>query len=402
MSKLQASGSSEAPVRPRQRYTSLDGLRGLAAVIVVIHHCFLLSPNFDTTYFTTLRPVTGSPLWWLSDTPLKLMTAGTEAVVIFFVLSGFVLTLPVLKRDNFDWRSYYPQRVTRLWLPVLASVVLAGIWIALAHQNIRKALGPWIAQNSTPHLKIQSLVDAADLFSGNFGINGPLWSLQWEMIFSLALPLFVGLALVLKRRWILGLAAIVVLTFIGIHFPSGTLTYLPTFLVGAMIATQLPRIRELCDRINTSRSRHLIWAIALFVACMLLISTWLIGPMPQRFEVVSQAARAIQPIAAGMIVIICLGWQPLATLFSTKPFQWAGKISFSLYLTHSPILIFARYAFPHLPLGAVIAIGLGIAIPVAILFYWLIESRAHKLSKRVGHAIGTRFTAHFATTQQPS
>ncbi len=74
------------------RYRSLDGLRGVAALVVVVHHCLLTSIVLAATY----RGGTTSG-WGLSElltrTPLHLLWDGTGMVLVFFVLSGFVLTL---------------------------------------------------------------------------------------------------------------------------------------------------------------------------------------------------------------------------------------------------------------------------------------------------------------------
>ncbi|WP_368259248.1 acyltransferase family protein, partial [Blautia wexlerae] len=76
---------------PRFRLRSLDGLRGLAAVIVLVHHALLVIPALAAPYYgQTVQP--GLP-WLLVHTPLHLLWAGTEAVYLFFILSGLVLTL---------------------------------------------------------------------------------------------------------------------------------------------------------------------------------------------------------------------------------------------------------------------------------------------------------------------
>ena len=109
------------------RLSSLDGLRGIAALIVVAHHASLLVPAISAAYLTPGGgPVAGSVAWWFTYTPLKLLTAGPEAVIVFFVLSGFVLTLPLLSGRPFDWMAYYPRRIVRIGLPTLCSLLFAA------------------------------------------------------------------------------------------------------------------------------------------------------------------------------------------------------------------------------------------------------------------------------------
>lgn len=101
-----------------QRAHSLDGLRGVASLVVVLHHAMLAIPLFASAVFDDQAPA--ASLGWLVYSPLHALWAGSEAVYVFFVLSGLVLMLPILGRPNFDWRAYYPSRLIRLYLPVFA------------------------------------------------------------------------------------------------------------------------------------------------------------------------------------------------------------------------------------------------------------------------------------------
>ncbi|HEV7949025.1 MAG TPA: acyltransferase family protein, partial [Glaciihabitans sp.] len=74
--------SSSPGSAPATRLNSLDGLRGIAALVVVFYHLSLVArPFLDTGH-------TGDVWWWLTETPLKVFTLGTESVLVFFVLSG--------------------------------------------------------------------------------------------------------------------------------------------------------------------------------------------------------------------------------------------------------------------------------------------------------------------------
>ena len=179
---------------------------------------------------------TGGALFsWMSFSPLKIFTAGTESVIVFFVLSGLVVSIPALKH-GFDWFAYFPRRIARLMLPVIGSVLVAAAFVAAIPQNSTQEAGTWLSRSSTPSFSWEHILSAMDLFGGDAQINNPLWSLRWEVIFSLLLPVFVILAALLKRWWLAGIAGALLLTWAGISTGADSLSYLPAFFVGAMIA----------------------------------------------------------------------------------------------------------------------------------------------------------------------
>src|SRR6476646_6648538 len=98
------------------RRTALDGLRGLAALVVVFHHVLLTWPGWANAYL-------GSHGNALAYSPLHVVLDGTFAVYVFFVLSGYVLTLQSERLSR--WRGYYGARLARLYLPVWGSVAFA-------------------------------------------------------------------------------------------------------------------------------------------------------------------------------------------------------------------------------------------------------------------------------------
>jgi peptidoglycan/LPS O-acetylase OafA/YrhL len=374
-----------------RRLTSLDGLRGVAALIVVAHHVSLLYQPFAATYMGGDLPAEGSLTWWFSHSPLKLLTAGPEAVIIFFVLSGFVLSLPVLRPREFDWMAYFPRRVVRIGLPVLCSLVFAAALALLVPQIPRFGTSAWVASTSVHPLSIERFLVNIDPLMTDVSLNNPLWSIFWEMAFSMALALFVGLAVALKRFWPLVLALVVVSTFFGIDSQAQSFRYLPAFFVGTLAAAMFPRIRTLGETISSWRIGHLVWAVVLVAATMLLIGTWLFPALP---PIPAMFLAGFQPIAALIILICCLEWGPLAWLLSVGPLRWAGTVSFSLYLVHVPIIITFYYLFPTLSLPVVAVLAVVAAIVVAAGFYWLVEKRSHTLSKLTGavvaHAFATR------------
>jgi peptidoglycan/LPS O-acetylase OafA/YrhL len=376
------------------RLTALDGLRGLAAVVVLLHHALYTNPEFPGAPGGGHAPV-GSPMWWISYTPLKLATAGVESVIVFFVLSGLVVTLPVVRRRGFDWVAYFPRRVVRLMVPVVASVLLAAAWVAAIPQVSTQADGTWLSDSSTPNFSWEYIVKAIDLLGGDGQINNPLWSLRWELAFSLLLPVFAIAALAVRRWWIGGLALACALTWLGARAGSAELEYLPAFFVGAVIAVRLDVVRNAADRINRRWFRHPLWALLTVGSALLLIAPWLVGPGVGKIPELDPVLKGLVPIAAAGLVVAVLGWTPLRALFESRPLQFLGAISFSLYLVHVPIIIFSTYLFAGQAWYVPLLFAIPLAVLVAVGFRWLIEKRSHGWSKAVGAWASDRYRTWF-------
>ncbi len=378
---------------PAGRLQSLDGLRGCAAFVVLIHHASLLSPLWPGNA-APAAAVPFSFIWWANETPLKLLSAGTEAVMVFFVLSGLVVTLPVLRPKPFDWIAYYPRRAVRLLVPVLGSVVLAAIWVMALPQISPQEEGTWLSSSSTPDFSWEWIVKAGDLFGGDGQINNPLWTLRWEMIFSLLLPVFVILAIVLARRWILVTAAVVLLTWLGERTGASSLSYLPAFLLGALIAVNLDRVRELSVRLSGTAKGRATWAGIGLLGGTLLIGRWLASPLLDSMPELEFVLRGMTPLAAMLIVLSVIGSTALRGFFSSPVPRFLGKISFSLYLVHAPIIIFFFYAFEGRPLITAQLTGVIVSLIVGTLFWWGFEKRAHQWSIAAGKAASARFARY--------
>ena len=80
------------------RIHSLDSLRGIAALIVLFHHCLLMTPLFYAAHYN--EPYDNGWVSLFTNTILHTFWAGSEAVLLFFILSGFVLAIPFIDRKS--------------------------------------------------------------------------------------------------------------------------------------------------------------------------------------------------------------------------------------------------------------------------------------------------------------
>lgn len=362
-------GSSSRPGAYR-RFTALDGLRGLAALSVVLYHCLLVSPSFGTAG----TPLTGWA-WLLAHTPLHLFWQGGEAVYLFFVLSGFVLMLPFDRESTSSWRGYYPRRIVRLYVPALAGLALALLTFLLVHRDVEPGMSVWLTRHDVPITAGQVGHDAA-LVAGTGWTNSPLWSLQWEVLFSLLLPVYV-LAAKALRRFALPLAVAAVFTsVVGAHQQSDWLIYMPMFAVGVLMAVDRHRLPDLARRIP----RAGWWALDVLAVLLLTGTTTLSG--------LGNVAVALPVIGSALTVFLFLEQRRAAAFGESRVVRWLGVRSFSLYLVHEPIVVSVAFALGQADVGLVIAVALPLSLIVAEVFYRAVEGPSHRLASAVGRRFG--------------
>ena len=194
----QASISSKIP--------SINGLRGIAIISVIYFHLFGSYTPVNFYHIATIDGLPVSPFTLLSNTWL--------GVNLFFILSGFVLYIPYLNNQrNFDTpkeiATFYHHRFLRL-LPLF----YISIFIALLTQSQPfKLVLP----------EILSLVSLTYSFNKEFFIpqlNPVLWSLQHEILFSLALPLIITTSkkFSFSKTLIFILLFSLIIRYIGISF----------------------------------------------------------------------------------------------------------------------------------------------------------------------------------------
>ena len=366
---------------PSLRRPALDGLRGLAALVVVVHHAMLLSPHLG--YFGRGQQVDlGSWSWWLTFTPVHLVWAGEEAVFVFFVLSGLVLALPAASGKPIQWRSYYAQRLTRLYVPAITATALSVVLIALVPRHPPATASHWLGFHTSP-ASMEDVLTTAMLVRGPTGINSALWSLKWEVTFSLLLPVFVVLLIRVQRLVWLRLTALVVLIALSSPMDHLYFLYLPIFGLGVVMAQNLAWLDRAGSALTALRpvARR---AIAAGIALLLMTrwwvpSSWGTSPWLVKVELLGTL------LGACLLVWIFASTDIGRRIGTQRNIAWLGKRSFSLYLVHEPIVVTVAYLFGGTTNAALVLV---IALPVSLLtaevFGRLVETPSHRLAKRVG------------------
>lgn len=355
------------------RYGALDGLRGLAAAVVVIHHCFLVSPSLA---LAVARVDTGNAepwVWWTTFTPAHLLWAGTEAVYVFFILSGFVLTLPFLGVSRPTWRAYYAKRCVRIYLPVWASLAVALLLAWIVPRTGSPDLSAWLLiHDESPNV----LADGV-LLGGADSLNSPLWSLQWEILFSLALPLYVVLALRIRNAWLPCLLTLFSLIAVGTVTYLPAIVYMSMFGIGVLMAVRKNRLEQFGRTLSRVK-----WGGLIASSLLLLSSRWLFPQLP---TVICMAC-----IGGALLVFAFIACPPLASAGNHRTLQWLGTRSFSLYLVHEPIVVSIGFV-THIsnPL-LVTALAVPPSLAATELFFRCAERPGRILAGRVGHLVGSK------------
>ncbi|MGH8253119.1 MAG: acyltransferase family protein [Steroidobacteraceae bacterium] len=181
---------SFAPARNPQ----IDLLRGVAILLVVVHHLYLRIPLEDSA--------------WLSWLPTRVLHGigmhGYEAVFLFFVISGFLITANALQRwgrlDRIAIGEFYARRFARIVPCLLALIILLSALhlLRVQHYTITHA------QQSLPRAVAAALGFYLNWYEGRTGYLPAnwdvLWSLSIEEVFYIGLPL---LCLAVRRAWLL-------------------------------------------------------------------------------------------------------------------------------------------------------------------------------------------------------
>jgi len=236
----------------------LDLVRGLAAVLVLLSHWKIL-------YFVDYPQIPSHKL--LFALPYVLAAAGHQAVLIFFVLSGYLIGGSIFRsvdRGTWSWKTYLTHRFVRLWVVLIPGLVLGGMldWTGL-HLQLTHALysapSPKthnldIVHSLSPHVFLGNVAFLQTVIVPMFGSNGSLWSLANEFWYYLLFPLLwlalarsSGTPISLLRR------ILYLCLFLGLAWfvRSSLLELFPVWLAGTVLARIPPpafglKIRTVC------------------------------------------------------------------------------------------------------------------------------------------------------------
>jgi peptidoglycan/LPS O-acetylase OafA/YrhL len=244
-----------------KRIPELDSLRGLAALSVVfLHFQDMFFPNDHNLRMTHKELVT---LRLLSP-----FSQGYEAVMLFFALSGFVLSQAYLARREQPYGLFVSRRITRIYVPYFVSLTLAVAGDAIWHGHL--GLGNWAEGMWSQPVDVK-LVMQHILLLGNYNwgqINAVIWSLVYEMRISLIFPLLFLMVERLGTGWSLVVAAflpvlarVLDIVFAGHDKTTATLTYAAIFVCGIVLAKNREAIVAWYRRRNATQQASFVMVV---------------------------------------------------------------------------------------------------------------------------------------------
>lgn len=360
------------------RIVFLDGLRGWASLMVVFSHVlqvWLLNPEAMAQRGTT---------WLLSIinlTPLGVMMDGALAVHIFFAISGFVLAYPVLTSStpSLTLAKLAVARYPRLTVPIIVSCLIAYLVTkAGGWHNVpagEASASSWLRSfyrfdGGVLDLLRFVLWDVYFAYDTARSWNAVLWTMAIELKGSMALFL---LLTVPSRPARLA---------IGIGLAASTLgTYYSGFFLGYLLAELM--LGHGLGRRQVATGYRSGLGLALLAAALILA---VLGRTPVLLGLETGHLGGItgKNIVAGLLLTGTLRVEAMRRLLETPCSRLLGRISFSLYLVHLPIIcaisswlflaLHQTVPFPATVLSVLVA-TLALSILAADLFSRLIEER---------------------------
>jgi len=359
------------------RFRSLDSLRGLAALAVVFHHCFLTLP--------TSAYGRGEIAWWFAVTPLRLLIDGPGAVLLFFVLSGFVLAASIDAGQKhggtgFHYGRFAAKRFLRIY-PPFAAIILASAGLYLLVQPTPvEGLSGWFNHQSWAYPVTPQLIAGHLLMTDqhrDMSLMNVMWSLVHELRISLIFPLvFFSLrARPVTTLIVTGLMSAGANYALG-HYDlnpvtqtlCGSTQYVLMFAVGTLLFLHN---QTLSAWVQKTRG---FGAVALVLA-----GAWLFY-QPRAMPIIGLWGTGL---AACCYVIAAFASPTLVRILSGGAASWLGKVSYSLYLVHLPILLTLVHLFSgQAPLPALLGATVVLSLVAAGLSYRWIESPAIAFARK--------------------
>lgn len=358
---IDVTASANGAPQTRVEFRYLDGMRGVAALAVVIFHTFLFTGREGQAALEL--PLIG----WI-------VGYGYLGVPIFIVLSGYVLMMPLTRSPTLQFRGgvtkFWGRRAKRILPPYFAALLVSLALIVCVPVMNRQSGTAWDSKIPVDLGGVLSHLVLIHHVSPNwaFQIDGPLWSvaLEWQIYFFMPL-----LLLPLFRRfspWIV--TPVITVVMLGASF-LGFAQWAHPWLLGLFAAGMFAAQLTMAPTVRRSTARWLTATVISSVVLLVILSPFIQGKV-----------WFSEIIAGGgfMALLVILGRRTTAgksigifRLFQSKPLRYVGLVSYSVYLLHSPLLALGNLLVTPLglPLRVHYSVMMLLVVPVTLGICWL-------------------------------
>ncbi len=361
-----------------KRYLELDSLRGLAAFAVFTTHAFGLIWNTEIKFA------------WLemaNQFHLGILWNGKAAVDLFFVLSGFVLALPLIyKRNEFNYSKFLIKRFLRIYPAYWMAMILAVLMSLNYSYGNLEGLSKWINGYWNNSLTFKQIIEQFFLHYALIlpGLNTKLinpviWTLVIEIQISIILPLFIMLLTWNFKQKLVHYAwhffVFLICLIVSLKF-NKYLFYLPLFMLGSFSAYYKDKI------IKIVRQSKFIAPVLLLFALYLYGSREFIN-LPLEYQ-----HHYISALGSALIIILIISWHGLSKITTVKPTIFLGNISYSFYLMHLPVIIFISSIIYPLTDSILLCwlVSLILSIALAYVLYKYVELPCQQLGRKLSNS----------------
>lgn len=296
----------------RMRFLVLDSFRGLCAIFVVMYHISIANSIAAHDFFRS------SYLF----------------VEFFFILSGFVLAHSYAYKDGLTFKTFIFPRAFRIFpLHLFVLTMMIGIEFCKLYaqkEGFHFQAAAFTGDNSLSEVIPNALlIHAWTYLTSASSFNGPSWSISIE--FYLYVILFITLVLNRKARniiwFVLSGSAFAFIFFRYAGIPETVLRGLSCFFAGVIVYT-IYRKLNLSEKVKSRQSLFSIIEIALIISAFILISIEI-----QNKSILSSLLFSL------MIMVFSFEAGIVSKMLKNQVFVLIGKLSFSIYLTHTAILL---------------------------------------------------------------
>ena len=363
---------------------AIDGLRGLSVVWVMLFHYLVLCEGTADPWIAAAGRVPGLE---------RAIRSGPYAVDLFFLISGFLLTLPwIVARERGtpapDTRRFYARRLRRI-------VPAYYVHLALLFVLVLPLLRGWLYWRADAYVDVWNVVahaafvhNTSPLTSGTLGVNGALWTLAVEAQFYALLPFVApAFARAPSRTLVAALAVTAAWTWAARHdlrvvvdayLALGRHWSWSEEVVRRLLAIQLPAY--LADFALGAMAGH-AWRMAAARSRTLPAFAMLAGVVALgTLQGLRMAPLGEQSWIAAVAALAAILWGAAAdqsgiarVVLARGPLAFMGRISYSTYLWHLPLLLLLQRHGPAAGSAALFPLYLASAVAAGWLSWKRVE-----------------------------